>query len=115
MLIAVSLAVAGCGSGDKAPELVGVEDISQGAASAFQSGQAEIQELSNQVVEALGRRDFNGAWGALQDLNAHPDLTAEQRAFVAQSLASVGAELQKAEQSGDDRARQTLEFHRANK
>jgi hypothetical protein len=115
LLLACACVAAGCGSSSDAPEALTMDEISSAAPNAFAGAQAEIAQLSNEAIEAINQQDYTTAWGKLQDLSARPDLTPEQREFVAQSIASVAAEVARAEEAGDEAARQALQFHRANK
>lgn len=121
VLIALPLVFAvpgltGCGGGEsEPPPAISAEEISGNVPDVFKGASAEVRELATAVVEAIANQDFTAAWGHLQDLNLKPGLTDEQKDFVAQSIASVGAELQKAEEAGNEAAQRALQFHRANK
>ncbi len=115
--LAVSLfAVTGCGErGAPQPKALTADQITGSVPEVFKGAPAEVAQLAADVVDAIGKQDFTTAWDKLQTLNASPGLSDAQKDFVASSIASVGAEVQKAEGSGDEAAQQALEFHRANK
>lgn len=105
---------AGCGK-DAPPPAVAVDQIAAGVPEAFKGAPPAVQTLVKEIVDAIGQQDFPTAWDKLQELNARPGLNDAQKEFVAGSIASVGAEVNKAENTGDEAAKQALEFHRANK
>ena len=113
-LAAVACLTCGCGS-EKAPPEISTSQIAAGAPDVFKGASAETQKLAAEAVEAIGKQDFTTAWEKLQTLNATPNLTEPQKEFVAASIASVGAEVNKAEESGNEVAQEALKFHRANK
>ena len=114
-LVACSLLLsAGCGK-ESPPPAVAVDQIAAGVPEAFKGAPAAVQTLVKEIVDAIGQQDFPTAWDKLQELNARPGLTDAQKEFVAGSIASVGAEVNKAESTGDEAAKQAIEFHRANK
>jgi hypothetical protein len=113
-LLILAIAVAGCGRSGPPPEL-STEQISNNAPGVFDGAPAEVRQLASDVVDAIGGQDFTTAWTKLQELDSRPELTPAQREFVAQSMASVGAEVRNAEQAGNEAAQRVLEFHRANK
>ena len=113
-LLILALIVAGCGRSGPPPEMT-AEEITSNAPGIFDGASTEVRQLAGDVVDAISRQDFTTAWTKLQELDSRPELTPEQREFVAQSMASVGAEVRSAEQAGNEAAQQVLEFHRANK
>jgi len=115
VLLGVALLLnSGCSS-EKAPPEISTSQIVSGAPDVFKGATAETQKLAADAVEAIGKQDFTTAWEKLQTLNATPNLTEPQKEFVAASIASVGAEVNKAEESGNEAAQEALKFHRANK
>ncbi len=119
LLIALPLVAAlglatGCSRDQPAPE-ISTAQIVAGAPEAFQGAPADVQTLAAEVVDAIGKQDYPAAWERLQTLNATPNLTDAQKEFVAGSIATVGAEMNKAEESGNEAAQEALKFHRANK
>lgn len=111
----VVLLTTGCEREAKQPEAISTEQITGNVPEVFKGAPAEVRQLAADVVEAINQQDFATAWGKLQDLNAREGLTPGQKDFVAQSIASVGAEVQKAEETGNEEAQKALQFHRANK
>lgn len=109
------LLMTGCERAAKLPEAISTEQITGNVPEVFKGASAEVRQLAADVVEAISQKDFATAWGKLQDLNAREGLTPGQKDFVAQSIASVGAEVQKAEETGNEEAQKALQFHRANK
>ncbi|MGE3309658.1 MAG: hypothetical protein AB7O66_06785 [Limisphaerales bacterium] len=119
LLIALPLAfvlglAAGCSKDQSAPE-ISTTEIVAGAPEAFRGAAADLQSLAAEVVDAIGKQDYPTAWERLQTLNAAPNLTDPQKEFVAASIATVGAEMNKAEESGNEAAQEALRIHRANK
>jgi hypothetical protein len=115
LLGAAVILVAGCGSDSEPPPVLSTEQITSSAPGVFDGAPAEVRQLASDAVEAINNQDYPTAWDKLQELNSLPDLTDEQKDFVAQSIASVGAQVQQAEESGDEAAQEVLKFHRANK
>lgn len=105
----------GCGRESEQPAVLTSEQITGSVPDVFKGAPADIGQLAADVVDALGKQDYTTAWAKLQELNVRPELTPDQKAFVAESIASVGAEVNKAEESGSEAAQQALEFYRANK
>jgi hypothetical protein len=110
-----SLVLTGCGDNTEPPPPISTEQITGAAPDVFNGAPAELRQLAADAVAAINGQDFPTAWDKLQELNAREGLTDAQKDFVAQGIASVGAEVQKAEQAGDEAAQKALEFHRANK
>ncbi len=108
------LLVSGCSKEQAAPE-ISTADIVAGAPEAFKGAPADVQSLAAEIVAAINSQDFPTAWGKLQILNDTPNLSDPQKEFVAASIASVGAEVNKAEEAGNEAAQEALNFHRANK
>lgn len=109
------LAFAGCGDSAKQPKAISTQQVVAGAPDAFKGAPAAVQTLAAEIVEAINKQDYPTAWDKLQTLNAQPGLTEPQKEFVASSISSVGAEVNKAEASGNEAAQEALKFHRANK
>ncbi len=118
-LLITALAIAplagGCGRGSDAPAAISTDQVSSGVPEMFRSAPAEVRQLATEAAEAIKSQDFTVAWDKLQALNSRTGLTDDQKAFVAQGIASVGAEMQKSEEAGNEAAQQALKFHRANK
>lgn len=114
-LAVLALTAAGCGRDAKLPEAISTQQVAAGVPEAFKGAKPEVQTLVSEIVDAIGKQDYPAAWDKLQTLNARPGLTDAQKEFVASSIASVGAEVNKAEESGNEAAQQALQFHRANK
>jgi hypothetical protein len=108
-------ATAGCDRGSAPPTAISTEQITGSVPEMFKSAPTEVKQLAADVVDAIGKQDYPTAWGKLQDLNGRDGLTDPQKEFVAQSIASVGAEMQKSEETGNEAAQETLRIHRANK
>jgi hypothetical protein len=115
ILGAAALVLAGCGSDSEPPPVITTQEITGTAPDVFNGAPADVRQLAADAVEAINSQDYTTAWDKLQELNTREGLTDEQKDFVAQSIASVGAEVQRAEQAGDEAAQKALEFHRANK
>lgn len=115
LLAALGLALlTGCSKEQPLPE-IDTAQIVAGAPEAFQGAPADVQKLAAEVAEAINAQDFTTAWERLQTLNGTPNLTEAQKEFVASSIATVGAEVNKAEESGNEAAQEALRIHRANK
>ncbi len=112
---AVLLLAAGCTRESEQPVILTQEQITGNVPEVFKGAPPEVAQLAADVVESVGAKDSTTAWAKLQQLNARPDLTEEQKTFVAESISSLGAEVNKAEQAGDEAAQKALEFYRANK
>ncbi len=110
-----SALLAGCGRNPEPPAAISTDEITGSAASVFNAADAEIRELMTEAVAAIQQQDLPVAWEKLQILSGRADLSPEQQEFVAQSIAAVGAEMDRAALSGNQAAQQALEFHRANK
>lgn len=115
VLAAAAATLSACEREAKQPEALTSEQITGSVPEVFKGADAESRQLAADVVDAIGKQDYATAWAKLQDLNARPNLTDAQKEFVASSIASVGAEVNKAEESGDEAAQEALQFHRANK
>ncbi|MBL9135715.1 MAG: hypothetical protein JNK85_07600 [Verrucomicrobiales bacterium] len=109
------IAATGCDRGSAPPAAISTEQITGSVPEMFKSASTEVKQLAADVVEAIGKQDYPTAWGKLQELNGRDGLTDAQKEFVAQSIASVGAEMQKSEETGNEAAQEALRFHRANK
>ncbi len=114
-VVVLTLLTSGCDRGSKAPELISTDQVSSGVPEMFKSAPTEVRQLATEAAEAIKSQEFAVAWEKLQALNSRTGLTDDQKAFVAQSISSVGAEMQKSEESGNEAAEQALKFHRANK
>lgn len=114
LALASALLAPGC-SREKAPADITTAQIVAGAPEAFKGAPADVQKLAAEITDAIGKQDFPTAWDKLQSLNSQPNLTDAQKEFVASSITSVGAEVNKAEASGNEAAQEALKFHRANK
>lgn len=115
LLAVLVLALAsGCSKELPAPE-ISTAQIVAGAPEAFKGAPAEVQTLAAEAAEAIGKQDYPTAWDRLQTLSGTPNLTDAQKEFVAGSIATVGAEMNKAEESGNEAAQEALRIHRANK
>lgn len=114
-LSAAALLLTGCDREAAQPKEITSSQIVGSAPEVFKGASQETQQLASDVVEAINKQDFATAWAKLQDLNVREGLTDAQKQFVAESISSVGAEMQKAESSGNEAAQKALEFHRANK
>jgi len=115
--IAIAIAIA-CASGctkEQPLAEVTTAQIVAGAPEAFKGSPTEVQTMAAEAVDAIGKQDYPTAWDRLQTLNGTPNLTDAQKEFVAASIATVGAEMNKAEESGNEAAQEALKFHRANK
>ncbi len=115
--LALGLAVAGFSGCDRQglPKEISKQEIQTGVAGLFQSAPPAAKQLANEVAEAMKGQDFPTAWSKLQILAQEQGLNDAQREFVTSSIAAVGAEVQKAEEAGNEEAKKALEFHRANK
>lgn len=109
------VAITGCGQRSEPPPAISTEQITGTVPEMFKSAPTEVKQLAADVVDAIGKQDYATAWGKLQELNGREGLNEAQKEFVAQSIASVGAEMQKSEESGNEAAQEALRFHRANK
>ncbi len=107
-------AASGCSKEEVVPELTANEVVS-GAPEAFKGASAEVQKLAADAAAAISNQDYPTAWEHLQALNSNANLTDAQKEFVAASIAAVGAEMNKAEEAGNEAAEEALRFHRANK
>lgn len=115
LLAGLTLAFAsGCSKDQPAPE-ISTAQIVAGAPEAFKGAPATVQTMAAEIVDAIGKQDYPAAWERLQTLNGTPNLSDAQKEFVAASIATVGAEMNKAEESGNEAAQEALKFHRANK
>lgn len=114
-LAVVPLSLAGCGKGAGLPKEISTREVETGVAAIFKTATPETRKLAEEVVAAIQKQDFPTAWEKLQTLGQQPGLSDSQKEFVASSTASVATEVRKAEASGDEAAKQALEFHRANK
>jgi hypothetical protein len=119
-LLVTSLALAafvgtGCGPGAGLPKEVTTQEVESGVTELFKTAKPEARKLAEEIAEAIKKQDFTSAWDKLHTLAEQPGLTDPQKSFVASSTASVGAEVNKAEATGNEAAKQALEFHRANK
>lgn len=117
LLLAAGLAwvAAGCGDSAKQPPAISTQQVAAGVPDAFKGAPAAVQTLVAEIVKAIDEKDYPTAWDRLQTLNARPGLTDAQKEFVASSIASVGAEVNKAEETGNEAAQEALRIHRANK
>ncbi len=120
VLFAVALALAiptisGCDREARQPKALTTTEVSGGAPAAFKDAPPAVKQLVTELSDAIAKQDFTTAWERLQTLNARPGLTDAQKEFVASGITSVGAEMQKAETTGNEAAQETLRIHRANK
>lgn len=116
LALATALAVTtGCGPGAGLPKEISAQEVESNVTAIFQSAPAETRKLAEEVADAIQKQDFTTAWDKLQALGEKTGLTDAQKAFVASSTASVGAEVNKAGAAGDEKAQEAIEFHRANK
>jgi len=114
-LAALAATLPACEREAKQPGALTNEQITGSVPEVFKGADPETRQLAADVVDAIGKQDYPTAWAKLQELNGRPGLTDAQKEFVASSIASVGAEVNKAEETGNEEAQQALEFHRANK
>jgi hypothetical protein len=114
LCLAMLAFAAGCGRG-KPPKAIATSDLPTEAENVFAKAPAEVKELATQANAALAAQDWSGAWVAFQALSERPDLTPEQRQFVASAIMTIGAELQKAGEQGDTRAQAAQQIHRMSK
>lgn len=115
LLAAFALLGGGCGESSTPLQEISTQEIVGNVPGVFDGAPAEVRQLAADVVAAIEQQDFTTAWDKLQVLGGREGLTDAQKEFVAESLASVGAEVQKAEEAGNEAAQQALQFHRANK
>ena len=108
-------AISGCDQGARQPKTLTPTEVSGGAPAAFKDAPPAVKQLALEIADAITKQDFTTAWERLQSLNARPGLTDAQKEFVASGIASVGAEMQKAETTGNEAAQEALRIHRANK
>lgn len=113
-LVAALVLASGCSKESVAPQISTAEVVA-GAPEAFKGAPADVQKLAAEAAEAIGSQDYPTAWDRLQTLNGTPNLTDPQKEFVAASIAAVGAEMNKAEETGNEAAQEALRVHRANK
>lgn len=97
------------------PEPVDLSQAPQQLESAFSDANAESKSQAQEAAAAIQQQDDPRAFVELQALAGNPKLSDEQRAAAAESLMAVSERLQKAATNGDARAREILDFHRANK
>lgn len=114
-LALASAAFSGCEKEARQPKALSTAEVSSGAPAAFKDAPAAVKQLAADIAEAIAKQDFTSAWDKLQTLNARPGLTDAQKEFVASGIASVGAEMQKSESTGNEAAQEALRVHRANK
>ncbi len=114
LFAAAAVGTSGCSKEQPLAEVTTAQIVA-GAPEAFKGAPANVQTLAAEATEAIGKQDFPTAWDRLQTLNGTPNLTDAQKEFVATSIATVGAEMNKAEESGNEAAQEALKFHRANK
>jgi hypothetical protein len=114
LFAAAVVSLSGCSKEQPLKEITAAEIVA-GAPEAFQGAPADVQTLAAEAAEAISKQEFPTAWDRLQALNGSPNLTDAQKEFIATSIATVGAEMNKAEESGNEAAQEALKFHRANK
>jgi hypothetical protein len=114
LCLAVLALAAGCGRG-KPPKAIATSDLPAESENVFAKAPAEVKELAGQAHAALAAQDWSGAWIAFQTLSERPDLTPEQRQFVASAIMTIGAEMSQAGEQGDTRAEAVQQMHRLSK
>lgn len=115
LLAAACVAFGACSREGAAPKAISTQEVSGNVPEVFKGAPPAVRQLAAEVVDAIGKQDYAAAWEKLQTLNARPGLTDAQKEFVASSIASVGAEVQKAEATGNEAAQEAMKIHRANK
>jgi hypothetical protein len=105
---------AGCGQSEQ-PKEITTGDIPTESQNLFAKAAPELKELATKAVAALQAQDWPAAWVAFQTMGERKDLTPEQRQFVASSIMTVGAEMQKASAQGDERAQAIQQLHSISK
>jgi len=106
----------GCdGPGAKHNKEISSDQVTSGLPTAFKDASPQVKTLVADITDAIGKQDYPAAREKLEILNATPGLTEPQKEFVAASIATVGAELGKAEESGNEAAEEAARIHRATK
>lgn len=112
--LAGTLITGGCGRSG-APREVAVKDLPTESKGLFDQAAPDVKTLATGALTALEGKDWAAAWAAFQVLSERKDLTAAQREFVASSLVTVGAQMQKAGDAGDAKAESVRQAYRATK
>lgn len=108
------LGLSGCGRSEP-PKEISTSDIPTESQNLFAKAAPEVKDLAGKAVAALQAQDWASAWVVFQALGERQDLTPEQREFVASSVMTIGAEMQKASAQGDERARAVQQLHSISK
>lgn len=114
LALAVALSMLGCGRG-ASPKPVAISSIPSQLDKLFSKAPEPVKSIANQAKGALAVNDLSGAWVALQALSERKDLTKDQQQFLGSAIVSMGAEIEKARQQGDERADDVQRFHRMSK
>jgi hypothetical protein len=113
---AVSLLLLPVGCGRKAPPKdIAASDIPAESQSLFEKASPELKALAAKAGAAIQASDWPTAWALFQAMAERNDLTPEQQQLVASSIMSLGAEMQKASERGDERARELRQIHSSSK
>jgi predicted small lipoprotein YifL len=116
LALALSLATALAGCGDKAPpEPMPAAEVPKALNDAFGKASAEDQSLAKAAQQAVQKDEQAVALELLQALANKADLTPEQREIAARSALSVRSKLLDAANKGDKAAQDYLEQQRARK
>ena len=114
LALGLVLITSGCGRGS-GPKAVARSDIPAQLDKLFTKAPDQVREVAAQAKRALGAGDLSGAWVALQALSESRDLTKEQQKFLAGAIVTLGAEIEKARQQGDESADEAQRMHRMSK
>lgn len=105
-----------CSKGpDESAPIPTPEEVKPIIEQTFSGAPPEVKTQVDNVVGYIQSNDPAGAYLHLQQLNARPDLTREQRQVAAEATISVNAKLQEQAEKGDAQAKSILERHRATK
>jgi hypothetical protein len=107
------LAVA-CGK-TSPPTPLSTQELPAALQKTFQKAPPALNKLANQAANSFQNKDFAKAFLELQQLNASPDLTKEQRLITARGLLTANKQLQAAQAQGDQRADQLLKLQQLSK
>ncbi|MDA1272774.1 MAG: hypothetical protein O2960_01805 [Verrucomicrobia bacterium] len=109
------VALGGCVKDPAPPQPIAVADAPESLQEAFKGAGPEVAQLVNDIVGALGKKNFGKASLALQSLSGRSDLTPDQLDLAARAMLSVNEALAEQANSGNEEAQKTLQFKRMTK
>jgi len=113
LALAFTLATSvGCNHNSGPPPALPADQIAAEFNKAFAKGPEIAKELAVGVTSSLQKKDYVGAYQAVQVLMGVPDLTKEQQMTASRAMLTITGLTQAAGAAGDKNAADALQLHR---